>query len=236
MVAEGKETLFTCKDFAERMDHSLLRPAFEDKDYERFVEQVLKYRFGAAHIAPCYLARLISDVARSGIRVGIPVGFPFGNTATSVKVREITYAKELGAREFDVMINICALKSRRSKYVLDELRSCAQAGEEMGRRVILECHYLSDDEKRLACELAAAAGMEYVKTSTGYAPTGATLEDVKLLRASIPETMKVKAAGGIRDLEFALALIRAGAERLGVSRGHLLVDEFKLNYPNGIEL
>lgn len=188
-------------------------------DVERLCAEALQYRFGAVFVHPCYLAAVVRRLDGSGIRVGTPIGFPFGAQLTRVKAFEAEEAVRLGAHELDMVINIGRLKSGDYDLVREDMAAVVKATPDAGHKVILESCYLSAEEKRLACRLAVEAGVGYVKTSTGFGPGGATEEDVRLMASEVGSRAKVKAAGGVRDLAQARVLLRAGADRIGTSAG-----------------
>jgi deoxyribose-phosphate aldolase len=168
---------------------------------------------------PADVALCRSLLGGTGVAVGTVVGFPHGSSLGSVKRFETERALDDGATEIDVVLNVGRLRSGDDAWVADELAGVVEACRDRGVvKVILECALLTDDEKVRACGLAVAAGAEYVKTSTGYAAHGATLDDVRLLRASVPAAVKVKAAGGISTLETLLAMLDAGADRSAAPR------------------
>ena len=166
---------------------------------------------------PLDVAVCARELAGTDVVVGTVIGFPHGVQRTEVKVDESLRALGDGAVELDMVIAIGRLRDGNASYVEDEIRAVVEAAAGRIVKVILENHYLTDDEKRLGCRLAEQAGAHYVKTSTGYAPTSATVADLRLMRAAVSSHMKVKAAGGIRTLADALAMVDAGADRLGTS-------------------
>jgi deoxyribose-phosphate aldolase len=158
--------------------------------------------------------------------VGTVIGFPHGSTPTAVKVAESVQAMDDGAVELDMVVAIGMLRSGETSYVHDDIAAVVEAAA--GRaivKVILENAYLTDEQKILGCQLSEQAGAGYVKTSTGYAPTGATIDDVVLMRATVSSRVKVKAAGGIRTLDSLIGLINAGADRCGVSATAAIIDD-----------
>lgn len=209
-----------------RIDHTLLRPEATTGDVHRLCTEARRYNFGAVFVHACYLADVVGLLAGSGIRVGVPVGFPFGAQTTPVKVYEAEEACRLGAQDLDMVINIGRLKSGDYGFVRGDMAAVVTATPGAGHKVILETCYLTADETRVACRLAVEAGMDYVKTSTGFGPGGATEEDVRLMASTVAAGVKVKAAGGIRDLALARALLRAGADRIGTSAGVAIMNEW----------
>jgi deoxyribose-phosphate aldolase len=165
----------------------------------------------------------------SGVAVGTVIGFPHGGTTTEVKVFEAEQALRDGATELDMVINIGALRSGRDAYVKDEIAAVVEPAHAAGAivKVILENAYLDDDQKVRACKLAEAAGADFVKTSTGFAPTGATHEDLVLMRRSVSPRIGVKAAGGVRTLDGLLAVMELGVTRIGATQTAVILDDFR---------
>jgi len=165
----------------------------------------------------------------SDVKVGTVVGFPHGNHLTDVKVFETRRALEQGAREIDMVLKIAALKSGRDRDVEDDIRAVVEIAHAGGAivKVIFENAYLTDDEKIRACHLTEAAGADFVKTSTGFAPTGATHEDLRLMRANVSARVQVKAAGGVRTLDALLAVMELGVTRVGATATQTILDDFK---------
>jgi deoxyribose-phosphate aldolase len=177
----------------------------------------MRWRVRSLVVKPCHVASAARQLAHSGVKTVAVVGFPHGGQTEAIKAAETRQAVAQGAEEIDMVINIGALRSRQSGVVFSEIRSVVEAADGRPVKVIIETAYLADVEKRLACRLAARAGAAYVKTSTGFAPKGATTADVALLRRILPAAVRIKAAGGIKTYIDALALLRAGADLLGTS-------------------
>lgn len=208
---------------AEKIDHSLLQADATLQDVKNHCKEALAHRFYSVFVNPGYVSAAAKILRGSGVKVGTVVGFPLGADLTSVKVYQAKKAVKAGAREIDMVLNIGALKSGQYRAVKKEIRKVVRAVRRKALvKVILECCLLTRPEKVKACELAVAAGAHFVKTSTGFSSGGATIEDVQLLRDTVGDRCGVKAAGGIRDREFALALLQAGATRLGTSCGPTL--------------
>jgi deoxyribose-phosphate aldolase len=164
----------------------------------------------------------------SDVAVGTVVGFPHGSSTTAVKAAEARQAIADGAVELDMVINIGELRSGHADYVKEDIRAVVEAAKGKAFvKVILENAYLTNEEKALACRLVEAAGADFVKTSTGFAPSGATIEDLKLMRASVGPRVQVKAAGGVRTLDAILAVIDTGTTRVGATATAAILDEFK---------
>ena len=213
------------EDLASRIDLTLLRPDALKKEVEAFLTEAQKYPFASVCIPPCYVRLAASILRDSPIRVGTVAAFPLGYESGEVKLREALDAADRGAREIDIVMNISAFRSGETDYVRNEIARVTSALPDIVVKVIIETCYLTDSEKALACELCVSAKARFVKTSTGFGPAGATVEDVKLLAGKSAGRIKVKAAGGIRTLEQALEMIDAGAERIGTSHGISMVEE-----------
>lgn len=208
------------------IDSTLLRPDATTGDVERLCAEAIDYAFAAVCINSCHTELVSGLLAGTGIRTCTVIGFPLGAAATPAKAAEASYALDRGATELDMVMNVGALKGGETGLVRDDVRAVVErCGEGALVKVILECALLSDPEKVEACEAAVSAGAAFVKTSTGFGPGGATVADVKLLEETAAGRAKVKASGGIRDLDTALAMLQAGAERIGTSSGAAIVDE-----------
>jgi deoxyribose-phosphate aldolase len=207
----------TVQDIANTMDHSLLQPQMNKDDIKEGCEMAIKYNCISVCVRPSdieYAAELLKD---TDVIVTTVIAFPHGTATTESKVFETEDAIARGADEIDMVINIGRVKSHDWDYVEKDIRAVAEAAHRGGcqLKVILENAYLTDDEKIKACEVCDKAGADFTKTSTGYAPSGCKLEDLKLMRAHTPARMQVKAAGGIRTLDDCLAIMGAGACRIG---------------------
>lgn len=214
-------------DLPARIDHTILRPDTTVADVRRVCEEACRFGFTVVFVPPCFLSEAATVLAGTEVRVGIPVGFPLGSESTSIKVAQAVEAQAAGARELDMVLNIGRLKSREVDAVRRDLEAVVRATPGAGHKVILETCCLTREEKILACRLAVEAGMDYVKTSTGFAAAGATVEDVRLMKEAVAGRAKVKASGGIRDLRTALAMIEAGADRIGTSAGVQIAQEWR---------
>ena len=214
------------REFAKTVDHTLLKPDVKEKDILRVCGEAARYHFAAVCVPPCYVRLAANELHRADVKVATVVSFPFGADTTAVKAAAIREAISAGASELDIVMNLSKFLSREFDYVADELASLTQEVSviainnglnDVVVKVIIETAYLSDKMKRLATQIVAASGADFVKTSTGFGPAGATPEDVALLREEAPEGLAVKASGGIRTLEDALDMLNAGASRLGMS-------------------
>ena len=207
----------TVAQLARMMDLSAVRADVEMAEVCRLAEAARKYRCVCAFVMPCYLPelkRLLADAPDVGI--GGVVGFPSGATSTATKAAEARQQVAQGATELDMVINIGMLRSGRDRYVEDDIRAVVEAAGGLPVKVILEAHYLSDEQIVRACGIAVRAGAAFVKTGTGWAETGATLHNVALMKSAVGDKAQVKAAGGVCDLDTVVEMIRRGVSRFGV--------------------
>ena len=221
---------YSLKKLAKTIDHSTLGPAMTLDEVKVGCEVALKYDVASVCCKPADVKFVAEILKGSDVLVGTVVGFPHGSSTTASKVFETKEAGASGAVEIDVVINIGHLKSGKTKEVQDEIAAVVVAAAGNQVKVILENAYLTDDEKVTACKLVEAAGAHYVKTSTGFAPTGAILADVKLMRASCSPKVKVKSAGGVKTLDQLLEFLDAGIDRSGSSSTASILDEFISKY------
>ena len=217
----------TPEELARYIDHTLLKPEATAEQIKQVCREALQYHFASVCVNPSYVELVARELSGSDVKTCSVVGFPLGATLPEVKAFEAEKAIELGAQEIDMVMNIGALKSGDEELVGRDIEAVVEVahGRNALVKVIIEAALLTDDEKVKACLIAKRAGADYVKTSTGFGPGGATVEDVKLMRATVGPSMGVKAAGGIRTLEKALAMIEAGATRIGASAGVKIVQE-----------
>ncbi|MCA1958333.1 MAG: deoxyribose-phosphate aldolase [Nitrospira sp.] len=209
------------------IDHTVLRPDATRGDVLRVCREAIEYNFSVIFVPPSYLAEAVAAVEGYSICVGVPIGFPLGGHTTKTKVTEAVEAVEQGATVLDMVLNISRLKSGDYDAVRQDIAEVVQATPDSEHKVILETCYLTDQEKMTACRLVVEAGADYVKTSTGFGPSGATVDDVRLLKAAVAGQAKVKASGGIRDWKTARAMLEAGADRIGTSAGVPIVKEWR---------
>lgn len=204
---------------ARYIDHTLLAPDATPDQIARLCHQARRFRFAAVCVNPTWVPLCARLLEESAVKVCTVAGFPLGASFSEVKILECRLAIARGAGEIDMAINIGALKARELDRVAGEIRDASEVAHGAGAivKVIIETALLTDEEKKVACLLAREAGADFVKTSTGFAARGATVEDVALMRSLVGPVMGVKAAGGIRTREQALSMIRAGATRLGTS-------------------
>ena len=214
------------REFAKTVDHTLLKPDAAESDVRRLCREAAHYHFAAVCVLPCHVRLASRELRGTDVKVATVVSFPFGADATAVKAAAVRDAIQGGASELDVVMNISKFLSGEFAYVAEELASLNGEVSAVAMnnglndavlKVIVETAYLTDKKKRLAVQIVASSGADFVKTSTGFGPGGATPEDVALLREEAPEGLAIKASGGIRTLEDALDLLNAGASRLGAS-------------------
>lgn len=219
----------TYEQIAKVIDHSLLRPELTEAETIAGCELALRYHVATVCVKPCYVPLAAQILAGSDVLVSTVVGFPHGGNTTHAKVFEAREAIAQGARELDMVMNIGQLRSGNHDAVRDDVRAVVEEAHASGVKVkvILENAYLSDEEKVIACRLCEEAGADWVKTSTGFAPSGATIADLKLMRASVGPQVQVKAAGGVRTLDALLDVIEAGCSRSGATATAAMLDEFK---------
>lgn len=223
----NSETI-TYSELAKVIDHSLLKPELTEAEVVAGCDLARRYNVASVCARPCDVALAARLLAGSDVAVGAVVGFPHGSSTTSIKVAEARQAVADGATEIDMVINIGALRSGKTDYVRDEIRAVVEAvrGQAIVK-VILENAYLTQQEKVVGCRLAEEAGAAFVKTSTGFASSGATVEDVRLMRETVGPGVQVKAAHGVRTLSALLDMIDAGATRVGATATAAMLDEFK---------
>jgi deoxyribose-phosphate aldolase len=219
----------TYEQLAKVIDHSLLRPELAEEDVVAGCALAASYHTATVCVKPCHV-RLAKDLLKdSDVIVSTVVGFPHGSSLTAIKVAEAQQAILDGALELDMVLNIGQLRSGKLEYVREDIRAVCELAHAQGVKVkvILENAYLTDEQKVLACMLSEEAGADWVKTSTGFAPSGATLEDLRLMRRSVSPKVQVKAAGGVRTLPALLDVIDTGATRCGATATAAILDEFK---------
>lgn len=218
----------TYEKLAGTIDHSLLKPFLTIDDIVSGCELADRYEVVSVCVRPGDVSRASSELSDSLTAVGTVIAFPHGDSTTSIKAAEAERAMSDGAVELDMVLNIGLLLSGELQAVEDDIRAVVKAaGGYAMVKVILENSYLGDEQKVTACQLVEAAGADYVKTSTGYAPTGATIADLRLMRASVGPQVKVKAAHGVRTLDALLAVIEAGADRCGATATATMLDDYR---------
>ncbi len=214
-------------DLPSLIDHTVLKPEATKTDVLRLCQEARQYGFTVIFVPPSYVDEAVAAVAGSAIRVGIPIGFPLGGHTTRTKVAEAVEAVARGGRVLDMVINVSRLKSGDYDLVRQDIAEVVRATPSAEHKVILETCLLTQQEKHTACRLVVEAGADYVKTSTGFAAAGATVEDVRLMKAAVAGQAKVKASGGIRDWKTAQSMLEAGADRIGTSASLKILEEWK---------
>jgi len=207
------------------IDHTILKPTTLVADIEKLCKEAVEYQFAAVCVPPNFvkLAKLLIDSSK--VKVATVIGFPFGYAAVESKIAEIVLAMVDGADELDMVCNISAIKNKDFTYLANEINHIMPIVKSKNKiiKVIIESGVLSNEEIIACCDIYGAAGIDYLKTSTGYAEKGATIDAVKLFKLHLPEHIQIKASGGIRDYAFAKELVDAGATRLGCSAGVAIV-------------
>jgi len=213
--------------FSKLFDHSILRPDASKNDVLRAAETAVRLNTATLTVQPCYIRLAAGALHRSAVLLGTVVGFPHGNETPSMKEGQTKEALDLGAREIDMVMNIPALKNNEQSAFCADIQGVVRAAQGATVKVILENCLLTQEEKRRACKWISQTGAHFVKTSTGFAQGGATLEDVRLMCEAVAGKCQVKAAGGIRTLEEVLGFLRAGARRLGSTRSEQFIQAYR---------
>lgn len=214
---------------ASYIDHTVLKPTTTVADIEKLCAEARQYSFAAVCVPPLFVKTALALVAGSPVKVATVIGFPFGYSAIEAKVAETVLAIVDGVHELDVVINISAIKNNDWQYLASEINTLLPIIRKTDKvvKIIIESGVLTDDEIIKCCDLYGAAGVDFMKTSTGYAEKGATVEAVALMRRHLADAIKIKASGGIKSYTFAQQLIAAGADRLGCSSSVQIVAEEK---------
>jgi deoxyribose-phosphate aldolase len=218
---------YTCEEIAKMIDHSLLRPELTDEEIAKGFETAKQYNVATICCWPSSVTMAKKHLEGSSVKVTTVIGFPNGYNKTETKLFEAEQAIKDGAVELDMVINIGKLLSRDFKYVKNDIKAVADVAhrENVLLKVILENHYLTDELIEIGCKLAEEAGADFVKTSTGFAASGATIEDLELMRRSVSDKVQIKAAGGVRDLDMALKVRAVGCTRFGATRTETIMEE-----------
>jgi deoxyribose-phosphate aldolase len=222
------EIFMNLKELAKTIDHTLLKPAATNEQIDQICAEAREHDFASVCVNPCHVARCAEALKNApDVAVCTVIGFPLGANSTAVKVYETLQATADGATEVDMVINVGAIKSEDWQLVEADVKRVVQAAHASGAlcKVILETALLTDDEKIKACQVCKAAGANFVKTSTGFGPGGATVEDIALMRQTVGPEMGVKASGGVRSYADAQQMIAAGATRIGASAGIRIMQE-----------
>jgi len=214
-------------DFGRYIDHTLLRPIGTANDIRRLCTEAIDYGMAAVCIFPSYVPMARDLLKTSRVKIATVIAFPFGVTFTDIKEAEMRASAAQGADEMDFVINIAALKSGDDRSIEEEMQYLTAKARTLGvqTKFIIETAYLTDDEKVRACKIGNRVRPDFMKTSTGYGPSGATVEDVRLMRSNLLPEIQIKAAGGIRSHAEAVQMLQAGAARLGTSSGIKIIEE-----------
>jgi deoxyribose-phosphate aldolase len=219
----------TPAQLAKVIDHSLLRPELTEAEVLAGCELAARYHVATVCVKPTDVKLAKEALKDSDVIVSTVVGFPHGSNLTEIKVAEAQKAMDEGALELDMVLNIGKLRSGKHDFVREDIKAVCEAAHarDVKVKIIFENAYLTDEEKVTACKLSEAAGADWVKTSTGFAPSGATLEDLRLMRANVSDKIQIKAAGGVRTLPALLDVIDAGVTRCGATATATILDDFK---------
>src|SRR5579872_6088536 len=225
----GRPPLSTYEGLAKMIDHSLVGPELTDEQVVAGCELAKRYQVASATVRPCDVDLAVRLLTGSGVTPGSIAGFPHGSSTTAVKLYEIRDVLRRGAKEVDMVLNISKLLSRQFQYVETELLQSAEECHKQGAllKVIFENAYLTDELKIIACRISARAEADFVKTSTAFAATGYTIDDLKLMRKHTPAHIGVKAAGGVRTLDKALEVYQVGCSRFGATATAAILDAWK---------
>ncbi|MBI5959824.1 MAG: deoxyribose-phosphate aldolase [Chloroflexi bacterium] len=218
------------EELAKMIDHSLLKPEITRQQTAAGIEVALKHNVAAVTVKPCYVALAVEQVAGSSVKVNPVIGFPLGYDTTLTKVFATSEAVIRGAHEIDMVINIGALLGGDDDLVQEDIASVVKAAGDCAVKVILEIAYLTNEQIVCACKLCEAAGASFVKTSSGFAASGYTIEALKLMRASVSEKVQVKAAHGVRCLDDALAVRAVGVTRFGATQTEKIMAEWETRF------
>lgn len=211
------------------IDHTILKQSTTLPEVEKLCRECLEYKFAAACVPPLYVKKTRELLANSNVKTASVIGFPFGYSAIEAKVAEIVLATVDGADELDMVVNVSAIKNADWTFLANEINTVMPIVKNKNKvlKVIIESGMLTDDEIIKCCDIYGAAGVDYVKTSTGFAEKGASIHDVRLIREHLADSIKIKASGGIRSFSFAKELINAGADRIGCSSSLKILEESK---------
>ncbi len=221
------QKVMTPTEIAAHIDHTMLKPDMTYDDVKRLTKEAKEHSFAAVCVPPFFAQEAVQQLADTTVQVATVVGFPLGYSPTSAKVEEVKNCIDKEVDEIDAVVNIAAIKNKKWSFVTNDIQSITTAAHLQGKvvKIIIETGLLTKAEMERVCEICTKAEVDYVKTSTGFNGQGATLEVVKLLRDLLPESIKIKASGGIRSKETALQMLEAGADRIGTSSGVALVEE-----------
>ena len=220
-------------ELAKMIDHTFLKPDATEAQISKLCDEALKYQFCSVCVNPFWVPFAAQILTGSSVKVCTVIGFPLGATLSASKAYEATESIYLGAKEVDMVLNVGAMKTGKLDLVLTDIQAVVNAAT--GRalvKVILETGFLTEAEKIKACELCSQAGADFVKTSTGFGPGGATVDDIALMRRTVGPKIGVKASGGVRDYATTIAMIEAGANRIGTSSGIAIISNLSQNSPS----
>jgi deoxyribose-phosphate aldolase len=211
---------------AKFIDHTILKPEATEEQVLKLCEEAKYNQLASVCVNPCRVKTVSESLKGSGVKTCVVIGFPLGANTTETKAFETTFAIEQGAEEVDMVINIGKLKDGDQAFVENDIKAvCKAASGKALVKVIIETCLLTDEEKVIACQLAVNAGAQYVKTSTGFSVSGATVPDIMLMRETVGKDVGVKASGGVRTYDAAISMLDAGASRIGTSSGVKMLDE-----------
>lgn len=217
-------------NYAKYMDHTVLKPDTVKSTVERFCNEAKQYHFASVCVNPCWISYVSEKLKGSGVKTCAVIGFPLGANKTEIKAYEAKLAVEDGATEVDMVINIGALKDKDYDYVKHDIASVVTMVHPKALvKVIIETSALTDEEKKIACQLSVEAGADFVKTSTGFGTGGATVKDVKLMKETVGDKCMVKASTGINNRKICDEMLAAGAVRMGTSKGIYIVNDVEPN-------
>lgn len=218
-------------NIAPYIDHTLLKPTATWKEIENLCKEAMEYGFAAVCVPPLYVKKVKEFLSGSPIKIATVIGFPFGYSTIEAKVAEIVLAIVDGADELDMVVNISAIKNNDWSFIANEINTIMPIikSKEKVIKVIIESGVLTEEEIIKCCDIYGAVGVDYIKTSTGYAEKGASINTVKIIRAHLSDSVKIKASGGIKSFSFAKELINAGANRLGCSNSVQIMNENMAN-------
>jgi deoxyribose-phosphate aldolase len=211
---------------AQLIDHTLVRPDAALDDLAAACADAKRYRFAALIVSGWHVARAKAALAGTGVKVGAVVGFPHGACTTTVKIVEAMEAMKNGAEELDIVVNLGMVKSGKQELLEIDIKNVIAMTKGVVHKIIIECGVLKPDEIADVCRTAVRAGTEFIKTSTGYGPRGAIVDDILAIRAIVGSTCRIKASGGIKNLETVEAMVKAGAERIGTSAGPAIMAQY----------
>ncbi len=228
--------ILTAESLAAMIDQSKLPPTVTEQEVVEFCATVRRYRFGTAYVLPVHLKLMREQLHGSGVKLGTGISFPFGTCTTEVKLFECESVLRMGAQEVDVVTNMGALKSGNDELFIEELKALAELSGSAPLKTILEVGYLTEEELARGTRLCCRAGVQYVKTGTGFGPRPATFQDIRIVKGNLSGETRIKVAGGVSDIDTLLEMLREGVDRFGVSRGDQIMDQFQEKYGGELEV